>query len=348
MLLLFKTRLTKLFFTTFTAFTAVMLIVAYQDAKDERNLLYLQKQKDLLEVATKLDSSLLTSYHNILLENGALGLAEDEQVKILNNHLQPAVINVSAQYPDVGLGYYSRQLNRNIAVGPVYDPAYLRPVTSAGALDIYQSGKFASFRMDKSILWGNKPILVVHYPIYRNGEIIGHTFANSKIEDIESAYHQKLLLKISQTLTIWLLMVSFIAYTYFNLKRGTKKLIESINLAHADSNALNGFSEYIPVLETVNQLRKKIEEKNNIINWMIDESRTGTIIIDKNLKTLVVNELACKYIGLSNSAEASGLDYEIWANADWLTISKSILTAVLTSGIFIDEKLVSKGNSILN
>lgn len=342
---MFHTRLGKLFFATFSALTAVALIASYDDARDERDLLYLQKERELLQVATQLDGQIQNSFDQVLLTYNAKGMSENDQTKILNDNLQPQVDLLSKKYSGIGLGIYSRKLDRNVAIGPKFDPSFLIRVPAPDAFKIYETGMFTSLRIEKSILWDGKPILAVHYPIYRNGEIIGHTFANTPIENIENTYLVGLIKRTLKIFGMWLLAIGFSSYVFYQIKAGRKRLISDIKNSQDDINALREFPEYMPILESVVQLRKGIEERNALVNWVVTQGNAGIIIVDKYKKIKLINEFASRYIGLGDPNALIGLEYEEWIEPVGIFDGEPLLIAL--KGMIITNYRADTGKGII-
>lgn len=143
------------------------------------------RSKDLYHVASLLESRFPRSLNEILAKNQALGAPPDAQALILNKTLQPIINDLSRYYPGMGLGYYSIQLDRVLAVGPKFSPADLKPVPhSTSCFKVYTTGRPELSQSDTSMFWDDQPILNLAYPIYRNGRIIGHAWADVKTEDI--------------------------------------------------------------------------------------------------------------------------------------------------------------------
>lgn len=302
---MFQTRLGKLFFAVVSTLTLLALAAAYDDAQDIRSLLYLQKERELLQVATQMEASIEMPFGQILLDKQAKEMNEEEKTRVLNAFFQPKVDQIAQKYPEVGVGIYSRELDRNIAVGPMFDPAFLRKVTAPGAFQIYQTGTFAALRIEKSVLWDGKAILAVHYPIYRGGEIIGHTFANTPIEDIENVYKAGLTGRVLIIFTIWLALVLFISYVYHKLKQGQEALISAISSNDEQQYSLSDFPEFVPILDSVGVLRRNLEEKNGLLRWVITQGNAGVIVMDTLQNIQIVNEFASRYLELGNRQDTA-------------------------------------------
>lgn len=262
---MFRTLIGRITFTVLCISLIPLIIAAYGGASDARDLLYLQREQELLAVAAQLNGE-LTSFRQLLAAGGAAEAGEDRQTAVLNDCLQPVVMRIARQYPGVGLGYYSRQLDRNVAVGPVADPSFLRKVEAPGAFAVYETGKFAVLRVDNSILWDGKPILAVHFPVKRDGEIIGHTFANAKIEDIEAAFGRAFVKRLAVTGLAWLLLAGAILLSFRHIQKGLDILVQSIKTENDEPPDIKNFPEIRPVLASVIALRNRIRDDNKSLN----------------------------------------------------------------------------------
>lgn len=325
-----KSRFGKLFFCTVSMLTLLMMVADYSDAKDECDLQYLNRERELIQVATRLNDE-LSSFEQILKENHAENFDEDTQTAILNKILQPTVMKISQEHQNVGLGYYSKRLDRNVALGPRFEPAFLTKVTAPGALEIYQTGTPKTFRIERSIIWDGKPILTVHYPIKRNGEIIGHAFANAKIEDIETAYRSGVIARFSRMGLVWFITVTFISVMFYRIRKIVDDIIKKIEADDDDHSKFVGFPEFLPILKTVTKLRDRIKsdhhrliESNNKLFKLMDICPLSILELDKAGNVVSLNEpmvafysgylpyKKCELIGKSMQALSGelGINYE--------------------------------------
>lgn len=258
-----------------------MIVAAYNDAEDERALMYLKREQYLLEVATQLREQLPPSFSQ------AEGLDEETVTELLLKELQPIVLIMCEKYPQTGMGYYSRKFNRNVAVGPSFNPAFLQKVDDPNAFVVYETGKYATVRLEKSILGDGKPILAVHYPIYQAGQIIGHAFANSKVEDIEAAYAQGLINHFSKIFGVWLLTIAFALFFVkefrYELAKLTSAVLQDNTSLHSDL-----FPEITEILTKIKQYRSQLTHINHIFEQITD----GLVVLDKDCRLIRVNDYA--------------------------------------------------------
>lgn len=106
-------------------------------------------------------------------------------LKVLNKELQPILERISKIYDNYGIGYYSIDLDSVVAIAPNFNPSLLQRIPrSYPYFKSYETGKPEYVYSGTSIGWYGKSIYAITYPIYRNDKIIGHTWANYKMEDI--------------------------------------------------------------------------------------------------------------------------------------------------------------------
>lgn len=145
-----------------------------------------RREAELNNVASYLDKRLPGSFMEILQQKDSLNKPVDEQVLVLNAVLQPIIDDVSLTHPGIGLGYYYNELDHILAIGPEFNTSKLKqmPQNLQYFNNIYETGKPVVTYSNSSDGWKGKSIINLAYPIYRNGKIIGHTWANVKMEDV--------------------------------------------------------------------------------------------------------------------------------------------------------------------
>ncbi|HMM21856.1 MAG TPA: ATP-binding protein [Selenomonadales bacterium] len=275
------TRLGKLFFAIFALLTVFMVTTAYNEAAYERNLQYLKREQYLLEVAIELRERLPASLGQVERPAGA-GAPE-----LPGEDLQPIVLALCEKYPDTGIGYYSRKLDRNVAVGPAFSPALLEKVDDPNIAAVYETGKYAVTRGEKSALWDGKPVLAVHYPIYQAGQIIGHAFANSKIEDIETAYRQDLMYRLGKITGAWLLAAAFIWYSVKKFRNELTQFSAAIPQDNPPPQS-HAFPEINALLAKISRSQSQL----NDIKRILEQITNGFIVLDGANRLVYVNEYA--------------------------------------------------------
>ncbi len=139
------------------------------------------RERELRSICRLLDLELAGSLESMDAALQAAGAAEAspaEQAWALHAALQPIVDRVCAAYPGVEVGYYSRTLGLEVAVGRGSDVRPIFRVRSPEDFRVYQTGRpettYSS--ADRGILRG--PALLTHtYPLYDGDELVGHVWA---------------------------------------------------------------------------------------------------------------------------------------------------------------------------
>lgn len=144
-----------------------------------------QRKQELLFVASSLGARLSQAYDEISEHSQAQGKSSEEQVWMLNQVLQPVINDFNRYYPDLSLGYYSLNFDRIVAVGPNFQAQDLQPIPHDELyFKIYKSGQPNGVRSLSPVFYDGKTGLRVAVPIYRDGRVIGHTWVNTKLDDI--------------------------------------------------------------------------------------------------------------------------------------------------------------------
>ena len=229
-----QTRLKRFFLVILLVITLITLLAAYLQFKDEQELQYLKKEKELLEITNQLNDHLI-SYDHIIQEYNAESLDADGKTEILNKLLQPIINEIAEKNPYIGLGYYSKALERHVALGPQFDHSFLKKASSTDILVIYQTRKYRSLRIENPILWGGIPVFTVQLPLIRNGEMIGHAFANITIENINKMILKGTIKRIINIFLLWIFTVVLMSYIFRRLHYTQKEHLEVFLNSVSDS-----------------------------------------------------------------------------------------------------------------
>lgn len=256
-----NTRLGRITIFLFLIFTLVMLGMAYEDAKDARSLLYLQKDYQLLELTTQLDAQLPAALEPLFL----LGNRNDPAGETLRQRLQPLTDQLADRYPGMVMGYSSKDLDSGIAVSPAAEPFLLQSSDLPHAPALDQPRKLPSLKPHPSQLAGGIPILALQRPLYRNDRLIGYTFAYYKMEELEKAFRQDLQHRLIRILWFWLFVISLMVFALYRLNRAVKTFVDGIQQETPHLPVLDHYPEFRPILATVMRLRKKILADHQVI-----------------------------------------------------------------------------------
>ena len=147
-----------------------------------------EKANKLLMAASLLDFHLADqSYEDILIENNAENASREEKIAVLNRKLSALGDSVTALYPDMGIGYYSLELDAIVTYAPSkqYKDTIGRPIAPEHPGRTVMKNNESMVRTG-SMVRGN--IMNAMHPIARNGRVIGYAWANELASSIETEY----------------------------------------------------------------------------------------------------------------------------------------------------------------
>ncbi|MDR3588918.1 MAG: ATP-binding protein [Negativicutes bacterium] len=249
--------------------TVLTVIIGYWYVEAQRELLKANVQRDIVLVAAELQQKFDNkTFHDKVTELLALPVNEDEMAVLLNRWLQPILMEVSRHHPDYSMGIYSRQIDRIVAVGPVFSYASLVQIARPESLRVYDTAapEFGEFEKDAGQQERN--VLTIAYPIVYGGRVIGHTWASQKTEDIDSIMKLTIAKMIGAVVGLWLAAMLCLKLLFARLQRVLVRMAQQIRTQDDSREALADLPELLPVFETIIELREDLKqehlEKNRI------------------------------------------------------------------------------------
>jgi signal transduction histidine kinase len=221
-----------------------------------------QKKQELISLAKYLELELPDSYENILIKENVSNSPDKVKIEVLNNKLQPIIDKFSRSHPHIGMGFYDLSMSNTVAIGPNYSKKFLEPLPDGHPyLNYLKTKQVEVFMQPTSVVWDGKPIMVVINPIFLNGKLIGHSWANAKTEDIilqaNTARNRTLFF------TLGLFILGIIVIYYFKYK--TQKALEMFaKIVVSDSSKYNSslYSDFPELNLVVQQIAAGKEERN--------------------------------------------------------------------------------------
>lgn len=268
---IFPLTLTKKFYLSIVLITLIpMLVIAIMFPITTYKTIKLEKQKILYAVVDRLSIRLNTSYEDILKKHNALGQSKEQQAKILNNLLQPKVNSLAKSFPEVGMGYYSIELDGVLAIYPELKPFQpFKVAHSTPYFNIYKTGEPEFGESNNSIGWQGKPVFWYAHPIMFNGKIVGHTWANVKTESIfQEMLHKSLFLFGAWLIIIFALL--FLSNLVFKkIRRGLEDFAQSI--VSGETMPETNLPELKPILCLIKEHNLKIQEQASALSSSKDQ-----------------------------------------------------------------------------
>ncbi len=170
----------------FVLISAAFLVMAQLEMRLVENTLTKEKERKLIAMTKILDAMLEEGgYDAILRKAHAENAPREEKIRILNEALVGATEKIASASKELGVGYYSKELDAILTYGPkdsyghlvgqsVGDMHYARQVMDDGQVVVAWG----------SMVRGN--IMNAMLPLKRNGEIIGYVWANELKDDVDT------------------------------------------------------------------------------------------------------------------------------------------------------------------
>jgi len=265
--------------------TISTLIFAAYYITERKDSLIKDKQLYLLGIAANLERQVDKKelYFQVARLN-TLSLNQEEQAAILNKWLQPLLMKIAGEYPECGVGIYSKEIERVVAIGPNFEAKWLQyKVTRPESLKIYET-KQPVFAIFTSSTGSNTPVLNYAYPIVYDGQVIGHTWANLKSEDVNSEIRGLFIKLITYAVILWILSMLVLYLVFYKLHSALRHLAVQIGGQDDNRDSFRSFPELLPILDTIIELRQTLKQEyqeNEAINaQLVRDRHTITEILD--------------------------------------------------------------------
>lgn len=180
-----------------------------------------EKEDKLFGLARQLDTYLEGTFDDILIADGASDADRTTKIKILNAALRDITDFVVSGHPEVGVGYYHRELDAIITYGPSSEFSYhvgqsIEP--GHQGLEVMETGY--PIVQTGQLVRGN--ILNCMWPIERDGEVIGYIWANETVDRVQ---HQIRPIKNRVQAVSFVILIAI----YISVIVSTHDLLEAVN-----------------------------------------------------------------------------------------------------------------------
>jgi signal transduction histidine kinase len=276
----------KAYFYLTMIITLLLIFFGCSDAMATRSLILAQKERILIQIATTLAQRLPDSFDNMVGKENALTIDQQNKIEILHKRLQPIVDTLSEQYPGYGMGYGLRDVR--LACVPV-DKSKFDQVISNPSLQVYQTKIMAVYERSSSLMWGNVPTLSVSYPLFVSGQLIGHTWANTRMDDVNQAVHMAWLKNFLLLFFIWLGVMLLMRKMFNKIDHGLNQLAIQIKNQDDNTTQFKSFPELTPLLETVIELREGLKAEQERASGIVDGIHDGVALIDRDFRLIYMN-----------------------------------------------------------
>ena len=202
--------------------------------KMSQDVISMEKSNKLLLAANLLDFQLGDrDYEQILVENGAENASKEEKIALLNNELFGFGEVVTRLYPDIGIGYYSLDLDAILTYAPSkeYKDTIGKPIGKDHPGRVVMQDNKAMVRTG-SMVRGN--ILNAMHPIERSGRVIGYAWANELTTSIETVYKQTSNSILIATIVIYAFSIGMIVVFSKQSMKDIYNIIKGVRVLRSD------------------------------------------------------------------------------------------------------------------
>lgn len=195
--------------------------------------------------------------------------ATHEQILSINQELQPLLNNLLVPTNIIKFGFYSRQQDSIVAIGPQYDASLLSNINAKRLKEIYSTDTDQLVKKKSVLLWHGANEMIHIRPITENGIIIGHAFASINQDAVTAAIWKRTTYTLLGAFLMLLVCVVIFREFFVKLKTDLETFAEAIldgNTSHFHSE----IDEFTPILNYISEQTEKMTrlDRLNIIGEM--------------------------------------------------------------------------------
>jgi two-component system sensor histidine kinase AtoS len=228
---------------------------------------------------------------------GRAGDREAQRIH-LNARLSAYTNTIAAAFQDVGVGYFSRELNAIITYGPSDQYGHTVGMTIPSEHPGWQvMAEDTAMTVSGPQVRGQ--IMNAMRPVHQGGEVAGYVWANEMLDAIDrqtraanAAIYTLTLLGLALTLLLVYLAIEHLTRDIEKIRHGLETL--SFDLNHPIPS-IDG--EIGVIIEAINRLARSLLETRSMQNNILDSLIDGVITIDSQHHISYVNPAACSLLG---------------------------------------------------
>lgn len=192
-----------------------------------------------------------------------------EQILLTNQELQPLLNNLFVPPNIIKFGFYSRQQESIVAIGPQYDASLLSNINTKRLQEIYSTDSDQLIEKKSFLLWHGANTMIHVRPIKENGIIIGHAFASINQDAVSANIWKRTIYTLLGAFLMLLVCVVIFRELFIKLKTDLEAFAEAIldgNTSHFHSE----IAEFTPILNYISEQTEKMTrlDRLNIIGEM--------------------------------------------------------------------------------
>jgi len=196
-------------------------------------------------------------------------LSEQERMLTMNHELQPILDTIFLPLNTIKFGYYSRQQERLIAIGPQLDTSLLVTIDPNRFREIYKNNSGQLRESKNSIIWYGANVISYIQPIEEHGVIVGHAFATINQDAVSARIWKRTMNTFLGAFIMLLICITIFRELFVKLKSDLQRFAKSI-LA-GQPYAFNGeVTEFTPIFKYISTQTDRMTrlDRLNIIGEM--------------------------------------------------------------------------------
>lgn len=230
-----------------------------------------QENRMLLEQVTEklIQDWSFGSFEDVLKRQEALEQSPQEQIVSISRELQPELNRIIVPGKLIKFGYYSRQHNSIVAIGPQPD-VFMLIAPAPGEWETLYETKQAQFAENKkSLVWHGVTSLVHLRPLEQNGVVIGHAFASINQDAVMTNIWKQTVNTFLGMFVMLLICIAVFRELFLQLKKSLSSFAEA--MAEGKMQEIDcEIDELYPVLKYIGQQSARMMQLDrlNIIGEM--------------------------------------------------------------------------------
>lgn len=192
-----------------------------------------------------------------------------EQTLALNEELQPILNDIFIPMNTIKFGFYSKQCESIVAIGPQPDKSLLIDTHPHQFYTIYKNDTEHLFRENKSIVWHGANTITCTKPIEENGVVVGYVFATVNQDEVFSTIWKRTVNTFLGAFLMLLICITIFRELFVKLKKDLQLFAESIHSGHS-YDYRSEIAEFSPILNYISEQTEKMTrlDRLNIIGEM--------------------------------------------------------------------------------
>lgn len=256
----------------------------------------LQEKSEKLYGAVRLLDDFLGDAYSLTEEEKRLG--REDIITLLNKRTTPVAEKVARAYPDLGAGYYHRDLDVIITYAP--NEAYGYTVGQPISHD--HTGREVMRQNRPMLAYGSQVrgnIMNAMTPIVRNGQVVGYAWANEFYDNVQ-AQVGKMDWSVMMVMVIGIIISLFLVFLLSRsfgrdvntVKSGLKKLQFDLS---APLPSLKG--EIGEIAQSANRMAAALREALGLNENILNSISDGVVTVDNDKRVTLLNPAARRITG---------------------------------------------------